>query len=939
MATRDKAQKTGKTAGAARTAGTAKAARSAPRTPTKATRNKAQRAERERAGDEAWRRWGPYLAERQWGTVREDYSASGDAWSSFPHDHARSRAYRWGEDGLAGISDDRQRLCLALALWNGRDPILKERAFGLTNAEGNHGEDVKEYYFYLDSTPSHSYMRYLYKYPQPEYPYNELVAVNRERGRQEFEYELLDTGVFDEDRYWDVTVEYAKATADDLLMRITVANRGPDEATLRVLPTLWFRNTWSWRDGAPATAQPRLTAVAGGTGGTVVRAEHPDADLGTWELHCSGDVPLLFTGNETNAERLYGTPNPSPYVKDGIGRYVVDGDTAAVNPERTGTKAAADHTLTVAPGGEASVRLRLVRAGRPAPLGEEFDAVLKQRLAEADAFYRDLTPPGLDEDGARVLRQALAGMLWSKQYYHFDVDTWLTEHGVDPFGPAADGIRNHDWFHMTADHVVSMPDTWEYPWFAAWDLAFHTVALAMVDTAFAKEQLELLLTDAFLHPNGQIPAYEWNFTDVNPPVHAWAAYFLYQLERRLTGTADRDFLERSFQKLLTNFTWWVNRKDPQGRNVFQGGFLGLDNIGVFDRSAPLPTGGRLEQADGTAWMALYCQTMLQIALELVEHSPAYEDLVVKFTEHYLWITASLDRVGDRHDEMWDEEDGFFYDVLRLPDGRARRLKVRSMVGLLPLCASTVFHPRQLAAVSPLRERMDRFVGRHPSLAAAWASATAGPADGPRLLSVVDDKKLERVLARLLDEEEFLSPYGIRALSRYHAEHPYTVTVHGEELRVGYLPAESDSGMFGGNSNWRGPVWLPMNVLLVRALLNLYGFYGDDLTVECPTGSGNRKTLFEVAKEISDRITRIFLREPDGRRPVHGGQEKFRTDPHWRDLISFHEYFHGDNGAGIGAAHQTGWTGLVATLIITFGRLGPDDFRDPWGEEAQNGGGS
>ncbi|GAA2253021.1 glucosidase [Streptomyces ruber] len=931
MATRDKARK-------ATRATTAKKATKASRAP----RSRAQRTERERAGDAAWRQWGPYLAERQWGTVREDYSRSQDAWSSFPHDHARSRAYRWGEDGLGGISDDRQRLCLALALWNGRDPILKERAFGLTNAEGNHGEDVKEYYFYLDSTPSHSYLRYLYKYPQAAYPYDELVAVNGARSRQEFEYELLDTGVFDDDRYWDVTVEYAKAAPDDILMRITAANRGPAEATLRVLPTLWFRNTWSWPDppnAGAALAKPRLTAAGGVPGETAVRAEHPD--LGTWELRCAdcaGEDALLFTENETNTERLDGTPNPSPYVKDGIGRYVVDGETAAVNPRRTGTKAAADHSLTVAPGGSASVRLRLVRVyggAEPAALGDDrADAVLEERRAEADAFYRALTPPGLGEDEALVLRQALSGMLWSKQYYRFDVNAWLAEHGVDPFGPAADGIRNHDWFHLSADHVVSMPDTWEYPWFAAWDLAFHAVALAMVDTVFAKEQLELLLTDLYLHPNGQIPAYEWNFTDVNPPVHGWATYFVYQLEKRLTGRADRAFLERAFQKLLTNFTWWVNRKDPDGRNVFQGGFLGLDNIGVFDRSAPLPTGGHLEQADGTAWMALYCQTMLQMALELVEDNPSYEDLVVKFAQHYLWITASLDRVGDHDDEMWDDEDGFFYDVLRLPDGRAQRLKVRSMVGLLPLCAATVIQPRQLARVAGLRERMDRFVGRHPSLAAVWASAMAGSAGGPRLLSVVDDKKLERVLARLLDEEEFLSPYGIRSLSRYHAGHPYTLTVHGEELRVGYLPAESDSGMFGGNSNWRGPVWLPMNMLVVRALLNLYGFYGDELTVECPTGSGNRATLYEVAREISGRVVRIFLAEPDGRRPVHGGQEKFRTDPHWRDLISFHEYFHGDNGAGIGAAHQTGWTGLVATLMITFGRLGPEDFRDPWdGDES------
>lgn len=894
----------------------------------------AQRTERQRAGDAAWHRWGPYLSERQWGTVREDYSVSGDAWSYFPHDHARSRAYRWGEDGMGGISDERQRLCLALALWNGRDPILKERAFGLTNGEGNHGEDVKEYYFYLDATPSHSYLRYLYKYPQAAYPYNDLVSVNASRKGQGFEYELLDTGVFDDDRYFDVTVEYAKADPDDILMRITVANRGPDDATLRVLPTLWFRNTWSWPDTPQGSGpddrrerRPRLTAPDHGDHGpgrSVVRADHPE--LGVWELHCAGEVPLLFTENETNNERLFGSPNTSPYVKDGIGRCVVDGETTAVNPQRTGTKAAADHTLTVAPGGSAELRMRLVRESRPADLDDGFDAVFRDRIAEADAFYGDLTPPGSGEDEARVLRQALAGMLWSKQYYHFDVETWLAEHGVDAFSPAAQRVRNHEWFHMTCDDIVSMPDTWEYPWFAAWDLAFHSLPLAMVDTTFAKQQLELLLRDAYLHPNGQIPAYEWNFTDVNPPVHAWAAYFLYQLERRTTGHGDRDFLERAFQKLLTNFTWWVNRKDPDGNNVFQGGFLGLDNIGVFDRSAPLPTGGRLEQADGTAWMALYCQTMLQIALELVEDNPAYEDLIVKFTEHYLWITASMDRIGRCDDEMWDEDDGFFYDVLRLPDGRSTRLKVRSMVGLLPLCAATVITPHQLARVGRLAERVDRFVARHPSLAAVWASARAGAAGGPRLLSVVDDKKLERVLTRLLAEDEFLSPYGIRSLSRYHADHPYVFDAGGQQLRVAYLPAESDSGMFGGNSNWRGPVWFPVNVLLIRALLNLYTFHGDDFTVECPTGSGVRMTLFEVAREIATRLIRVFLRDEDGRRPVYGGQEKFRTDPHWRDLLSFHEYFHGDNGAGIGAAHQTGWTGLVAPLMILFGTHGPEDFR-------------
>ncbi|NGN68225.1 glucosidase [Streptomyces sp. A7024] len=872
---------------------------------------------------EAWRRWGPYLSERQWGTVREDYSEGGDAWAYFPHDHARSRAYRWGEDGLGGISDDKQRLCFALALWNGRDPILKERAFGLTNGEGNHGEDVKEYYFYVDSTPTHSYMRYQYKYPQGEFPYNDLLETNGARGREDFEYELLDTGIFDADRYFDVTAEYAKASPDDVLMKITVENRGPDEAELHLLPTLWFRNTWSWTDDAPAATKPTLAAIPATKDTAVIRATHPE--LGTHDLHLQGNTPLLFTENETNRERIFGSANASPYVKDGIGRCVVNGETGAVNPERTGTKAAAHYTLTVPAGGSASIRLRLAPEGADAALGRGFETILGNRRKEADAFYADLTPPALGEDQARVLRQALAGMLWSKQYYYFDLEQWLAEHGLDPWSPEATDVRNREWFHMVSDSILSMPDKWEYPWFAAWDLAFHTVALAVVDTGFAKQQLELLLNDAYLHPNGQIPAYEWNFGDVNPPVHAWAAYFVHMIEERLTGHSDEAFLERTFQKLLTNFTWWVNRKDPNGHNVFQGGFLGLDNIGVFDRSAALPTGGQLEQADGTAWMALYCQTMLQIAGRLAQHNPSYEGLMVKFAEHFMWISASMDRIGERGDELWDEEDGFFYDVLRLPDGQATRLKVRSMVGLLPLCASTVFRSDQLAGMPHLIERLKEFGHRHPSLNATLAAAQSGKAGGPRLLSVVDEKKLIRVLGHLLDEGEFLSPYGIRALSRHHAEHPYSFYVNGEELRVGYLPAESDSGMFGGNSNWRGPVWFPMNALVIRALLNLYAFYGDDFTVECPTGSGTRMNLFEVANEISDRLGRIFLRDDDGRRPVYGGQEKFQSDPNWRDLISFHEYFHGDNGAGIGAAHQTGWTGLVATLMVFFGRVSPEDY--------------
>ncbi|PKV90108.1 glucosidase [Streptomyces sp. TLI_146] len=871
--------------------------------------------------DGRWRLWGPYLSERQWGTVREDYSDSGDAWSYFPHDHARSRAYRWGEDGLGGICDEKQRLCLAMALWNGRDPILKERAFGLTNSEGNHGEDAKEYYFYLDSTPSHSYLKYLYKYPQAEFPYHDLVAVNRSRTRGEFEYELLDTGVFDDDRYFDVTVEYAKASFDDILARFTVVNRGPDEATVHVLPTLWFRNTWSWGEDGD---KPRLSAVDGPLGTQTIRAECPG--LGVYDCRFDTQAPLLFTENETNSERLFGVPNASRYVKDGIGRHIVDQESGAVNPAREGTKAAVHHVLTIPAGASRTVRLRIAPVGAQLSLLHDFDSVFQDRIAEADAHCARLTPEGASEDEARVLRQAHAGMLWSKQYYFFDLEAWLGEHGLDPWTTSRVGVRNREWFHMVGDDIISMPDKWEYPWFAAWDLAFQAAALSTVDVCFAKEQLELLLQGSYLHPNGQIPAYEWNFTDVNPPVHAWAAYFVYTMEERLTGRADRAFLERAFQKLLTNFTWWVNRKDPSGRNIFQGGFLGLDNIGVFDRSAPLPTGGTLEQADGTAWMALYCQSMLQIAVELVEHNPAYEELVLKFVEHYLWIAASLDRVGELGDELWDEEDGFFYDVLRLPDGQAMRLKVRSMVGLLPLCAATVFTPGQLAKIAGLGERLRRFAIRHPSLSVTLASVRAGAKGGPRLLSVVDEKKLLRVLGRLLSEDEFLSPYGIRSLSRRHAEHPYSFWVHGEEYRVGYVPAESDSGMFGGNSNWRGPVWFPLNALVVRALLNLYGFYGDELTVECPTGSGHRMNLFEVAGEICDRLTRIFLRDEDGHRPVYGGQRKFQEDPHWRDLISFHEYFHADNGAGLGAAHQTGWTGLVATLMTLSKSFAPGDFR-------------
>jgi Glycosyl hydrolase family 63 C-terminal domain len=867
-----------------------------------------------------WRRWGPYLSERQWGTVREDYSDNGDAWSYFSHDQARSRVYHWGEDGLAGFSDDKQRLCFALALWNGRDPILKERLFGLTNAEGNHGEDVKEYYFYLDSTPTHSYMRWLYKYPQAAYPYLDLVENNRRRSRLDMEYELLDTGVFDQDRYWDVVVEYAKAAPEDVLIRITVANRSPEAATLHVLPTLWFRNSWTWW---PETPKPGLRQVPGPPGVSVVAASH--AELGERWLYTEGDAPLLFTENETNTERLFGKPNAGPYVKDGIDSYVVHGRQDAVNPGKTGTKAAVHRRLTVGPGGSAALRLRLADRA-PGALPEPFAAfgpTLDARRQEADDFYRALTPRATSADAANVMRQALAGMLWSKQHYFLDADKWLEEHGVDPFAGSGRPVRNREWAHMVNDHVISMPDKWEYPWYAAWDLAFHAIALSAVDVDFAKEQLDLMLREIYLHPSGQIPAYEWNFGDVNPPVHAWATIFIHRMEQALRGEGDLAFLKRSFGKLLANFTWWVNRKDRFGRNVFEGGFLGLDNIGVFDRSAPLPTGGYLEQADGTAWMNLFCQNMLEIAVELVGHDRTYEDLAVRFAEHFLRIAHAMNRIGAGG--MWDEEDGFYYDILRLPDGTATRLKVRSMVGLLPLCAATVVEPWQRERMPRLLAHVRERVRRVPELLQSIHPTGAEHRGyGDRgILAVVNPDRLRRILARMLDEREFLSPYGIRALSRAHAEHPYVFRVHGEEYRVSYLPAESDSGMFGGNSNWRGPIWMPVNVLLIRALLQLYAYHGDAFKVECPTGSGRLMNLFEVAREIGTRLTRIFLRDERGQRPVYGGTKKFQDDPHWRDHVLFFEYFHGDNGAGLGASHQTGWTGLVAPLLHVVHALDPE----------------
>ncbi len=868
-----------------------------------------------------WKEWGPYLSERQWGTVREDYSTNGDAWNYFSHDQSRSRAYRWGEDGLAGVSDDKQRLCFAIALWNGRDPILKERLFGLTNSEGNHGEDVKEYYFYLDSTPTHSYMKYLYKYPQREFPYRELVETNGRRSREEMEYELLDTGIFDDDRYFDVFVEYAKADPEDLLIRITVHNRGPEAAQLHLLPTLWFRNTWSWEDD-------ETKPVLGQIDADKIHVSHPE--LEGYTLQCEGAAELLFTENETNAGRLWGKPNRSPYVKDAFHEYVIAGRREAVNPEKKGTKAAAHYVLDVPAQGSKVVRLRL--SANPQAVGfSTFDKVFASRLADANEFYERITPKSLTEDERRVHRQALAGMLWTKQYYYFDLDRWLVEHESHPLVGAGKGAaRNPEWFHMLNSDVISMPDKWEYPWYAAWDLAFHTIALSLVDFDFAKEQLLLMLRNLYSHPNGQIPAYEWNFSDVNPPVHAWATMFLYKIEKEL-GRADLRFLERSFQGLMLNFNWWVNRKDPEGRNVFAGGFLGLDNIGVFDRSAPLPTGGHLDQADGTAWMAFYCLCMLEIATILTEYDSMYEEIAFRFLEHFVWITYAMDRIGENHDEMWDSEGGFFYDLLHFPNGDAMRLKIRSMVGLLPLCAATIFEAGTFASHPRILELVELFRKRHPEVVNKIAVADHGFIGYAerRMTSVCNKEKMQRILAYMLDEKEFFSPYGIRSLSKYHLEHPFVFHLEGQEYKVQYLPAESNTGMFGGNSNWRGPVWMPVNVLIIRGLMSMYTFYGDDFKVECPTGSGKYMTLFEVSKEIARRLSNIFLRDEHGKRPVYGGTKKFQEDPHWRDYIQFYEYFHGDNGAGLGANHQTGWTGLIARTLDLFARLTPEDtLREP-----------
>jgi len=877
--------------------------------------NEEKRLEEARGREAHWKRWGPYLSERAWGTVREDYSAYGTAWDYLPHDHARSRAYRWNEDGIAGISDRRQFICFALALWNERDPIIKERLFGLTGSEGNHGEDVKEYYFYLDSTPTHSYMKYLYKYPQSEFPYARLVEENRARGKGAPEFELMDTGIFDEDRYFDVFVEYAKADPEDILVRVSAVNRGPVEATIHLLPTLWFRNTWSWDsdESRPQLRQPEAMANEM----SVVEAKH-DYYGARW-LYCEGTPELLFTENDTNAARLYGAQNGTHFAKDGINDYVVRGDGGAVNPERTGTKAAAHYRLNVEPGVTATIRLRFTHRAHdsegPEIFGEGFERVFTERVREADEFYSNIVPRDLSDDAQGVMRQSFAGLLWSKQFYHYVVKDWVEGDPAQPAPPAERKRgRNSEWRHLYNADVISMPDKWEYPWYAAWDLAFHCVPLALVDSDFAKEQLLLMVREWYMHPNGQLPAYEWAFGDVNPPVHAWAALRVYKIEKKQRGVGDLKFLERIFHKLLLNFTWWVNRKDAEGMNIFQGGFLGLDNIGVFDRSAPLPTGGHIAQSDGTSWMAMYTLNLLAIALELAKEDDTYEDVASKFWEHFIHIAHAMNNLGADDISLWDEGDGFYYDVLHLPGMSSFPMRVRSMVGLIPLFAVETLEPEVLNRLPGFRKRLEWFIDNRPDLTRNVACMRTPGDDERRLLSVVSRDQLRRVLALMLDEREFLSPYGVRALSRFHHENPYTLRVNGDVHRVDYEPAESSTGLFGGNSNWRGPVWFPVNFLLVESLQKFHHYLGDDFKVECPTGSGRMMNLWEVAEELSRRLSRIFLRDGEGRRPVFGGVEKFQTDPHWRDLVLFHEYFNGDDGSGVGASHQTGWTGLVAKLL-------------------------
>ncbi len=869
-----------------------------------------------------WKLWGCYVSERSWGTVREDYSADGSAWDYFPFEQSHLKAYRWNEDGIAGICDRKQSLCFAVSLWNGKDPILKERLYGVAGNQGNHGEDVKEYYFYLDNTPTHSYLKYLYKYPQTEYPYNWLREENLRRDKMQPEFELLDTGAFDEDKYFDVFIEYAKADAEDICIKITAVNRAAESAPLHILPTVWFRNKWSW---FPDIEKP-LMQKANVEAENLSFIDLHDQELGYYQLICEGSSQMLFCENETNAQKLYGGENKSVYAKDGINDFVVDGNLNAVNPKQSGTKAAAHYVFDISANSSETIYLRLRKSVANASVfssHDEFIAgcewVFEQRIAESDEFYAEIIPENLSGDEKNVMRQSLAGMLWSKQFYQYVIKEWLE--GDPEFGaPPKQRLsgRNHNWKHLYNDDVISMPDKWEYPWYAAWDLAFHSISLALVDSEFAKRQLILLLREWYMHPNGQIPAYEWKFDDVNPPVHAWAALRVYQIEAKRRGVADRAFLEKVFHKLLLNFTWWVNRKDEEGNNVFEGGFLGLDNIGVFDRSAALPTGGSIEQSDGTSWMSMFCLNMLAIALELAKEDKVYEDVATKFYEHFVYISDAMNNLGEECTELWNERDGFYYDVLHLPHERNIPIRLRSMVGLIPLFAVETIEDKWFQQLPDFKRRTEWFLQNRPDLTNDISCLQTKGRENRLLLALVSKERLARVLRVMLSEAEFLSDYGIRALSRYYKNNPYILPVSGTDYRVEYEPAESRSGMFGGNSNWRGPIWFPMNYLLIESLQKFDFYYGDDFTVEFPTGSGRMLTLWEVSQELSQRLSNIFLRAEDGSRAVHGNIEKFQTDVHWRDHLLFYEYFHGDHGTGLGASHQTGWTGLIAKLLQQIG---------------------
>lgn len=864
-----------------------------------------------------WKKWGPYLSDREWGTVREDYSADQRPWEYFPHEHARSRVYRWNEDGLLGISDRNQFFCFALALWNGHDVMLKERLFGVSGTEGNHGEDVKEYYFYIDSTPTHSYMKALYKYPQQAFPYKQLVAENMARSFDQPEYELIDTGVFAENRYFDVFIEYAKPQQGDILVRIEVCNRGPEDAPCTILPTFWFRNTWIWTQREPADALPKeqqclMSAMSGNHGYAAIQARHSHGE--TYYLHAEGAPELIFTNNETNNQLLFGSPNHTPYVKDAFHRYIVNGEEKAINPAKEGTKSAVVYRSMIPSGQSKVFKLRICHDHLPEPF-VCFDETIQQRKEEADEFYHSLQKPTLTDEEKAIQRQAVAGLLWSKQLYHYDMELWLSGDIGQPTPPEARKLgRNSQWQHLTNFDVISMPDKWEYPWYASWDLAFHCIPLALIDPDYAKRQLILMTREWYMHPNGQLAAYEWNFGDVNPPVHAWAAWRVYKIDGKASEKLDRPFLEAIFHKLLLNFTWWVNRKDSEGNNVFQGGFLGMDNISVFDRSSPLPTGGRIDQSDGTAWMGFYCILMMKIALELSKEDPVYQDAATKFFEHFLRIATATMNIGGQAVSLWDDRDGFFYDSLHLPNRQVVPLRVRSLVGLLPLFAVETIDQDFLDSVPVFKTRMSWFVEKRPHYTTTMSCVHTPGVGSRHLMAIVTRERLVRVLRYMLDEDEFLSPFGVRSLSKHHQQHPYLWKVNGREYSVDYEPAESRSGLFGGNSNWRGPVWLPINLLIVESLQKFHHYYGDDLKVECPTGSGHYMNLDEVATELSKRLIRLFVRDEKGRRPIYGDQELFQSDPYWRDWLMFHEYFHGDTGFGLGASHQTGWTALIAKFI-------------------------